>query len=433
MINLDVNLYSIVYFIKVGDIVLTNENIEQLIIARYYYSYGVDYMSDTLYEEYMNVLRQENPTHWLVTTHWSMDPTPVLLLQKYNLPFIENRLSSIIEEEELPDEILKLREEYNSSKDNLLKDIPQKSIELIQDYETIYERCESFGHVTFHASIKADGQNFTAVYYKGHLISGRTKGRTGNPLDITKVLRLILPVHLEIPDEVLVISGELVCYKQSLPYLRSKYTQAFKSTRSAVSTLLRGGLSKEDINSHLKPLVFKVRSESLNTLRDEFIWAKQHGFNTPEWLVFNYNSWDDIINLFNHFTPYKELLPYSSDGIVLAINDNHLFYSQGETDHHYLGNLALKVGVWNPGYYVGIVKAIKWSEGETVWTPEAVIEPVRVKHGSDVTSIPVDHVARMVEHNILPGSEIYFKITGDSKITLVHREEELKNMVIENQ
>lgn len=411
---------------------LSTEQIEQLILARYYYSFGVDYMSDTQYETEMKQLREEQPEHWLHQVHWSNDPLPLNLLQKYNLPYMENRLSDCIEEQELPPDIVELREDYFAHYDGRFQDMSQKSIELIQDYDTIFNRVSSLTGELLHASIKADGQNFTVVYFRGNLIHGQTKGRTGNPLDITKVLRIVLPKTIDTEEEVIQISGELVCFKQSLPYLRESYKQAFKSTRSAVSTLLRGGLSTEDIFEHLKPLVFKVRSENLHTLTEEFVWAKQHGFNTPAYITFTYNSWSDIHSLFEYFTPFKEQLPYSSDGLVLAIDDNNNFYAQGETNHHYMGNMALKVGVWNPGYYVGIVKQIKWSIGEYYLTPEAEIEPVLVKHGSHVSSIPLDHVGRLVEHNIVPGSEIYFKVTGDSKITLVHREEELENIILEN-
>ena len=410
---------------------LSQEQLEQLILARYYYAYGVDYMSDTLYEEGMNILRTESPNHILLQRHWSEDPLPMQLLMKYNLPYVDNKQSEYLEELELPSEILELQKEYLNNYSSRYNDSSQKSIELIQDYDTIFNRVEEIGRGTLlHASIKADGQNYTAVYFRGHLVLAKTKGRTGNPMDITKVMRIVLPKYLELDEEVVILSGELVCYKHSLPYLRENYKQAFKSTRSAVSSLLRGGLSEEDIHQHLRPLVFKVRSEHLHTLEEEFRWAKDRGFNVPAFITFTYNSWEDMIELFNYFSPFKEQLPYSSDGLVLAINDNETFYAQGETSHHYLGNLALKVGVWNPGYYVGIVTDIKWSWGEETVSPEAVIEPVLVSHGAHVTSIPLNHVGRMVEHNIVPGSEIYFKVTGDSKITLVHKEEELQNIKI---
>ena len=408
---------------------LTAEQVEQLVLARYYYAYGVDYMSDTLYEQGMNILREECPDHILLQRHWSKDPLPMNLLMKYNLPYVDSKLSDYLEELEIPEDVKKLQSEYLEFYASRYSDSSQKSIELIQDYETIYNRVEEMGVGTvLHASIKADGQNFTAVYFRGHLVFAKTKGRTGNPLDITKVMRIVMPKYMELNEEVVIISGELVCYKQSIPYLRDNYKQAFKSTRSAVSSLLRGGLNEEDIHKHLRPLVFKVRSENLHTLEEEFEWAKQKGFNTPAYVTFKYTSWNDMVHLFEYFSPFKEQLPYSSDGLVLAINDNETFYAQGETSHHYFGNLALKVGVWNPGYYVGIVKEIKWSRGEETLSPEAVIEPVLVSHGSHVTSIPLTHVGRLVEHNILPGSEIYFKITGDSKITLVYREEELENI-----
>lgn len=413
---------------------LTNEQIEELILARYYYSYGLQYkdMSDTIYESNMDIMRKEAPDHWLVLSHWSNDPMPLALLQKYNLPVLENRLASFLDEEELPEEVQTLRDEYEAYYADRYSDTSQKSIELIQDYDTIYSRIEPFAGMSLHASIKADGLNFTAVYFKGHLVYGRTKGRTGNPFDITLVLRIVLRPIIQTDELVVIISGELVCYKQSLPYLREQYRQAFKSTRSAVTTLLRGGLSSNDIFNHLKPLVFKVRCEELHTLQEEFAWAKENGFNTPAHVTFKYTQWSDIMDVLTYFTPFKENLPYSSDGVVIGINDNDTFYSQGETGHHYMGNLALKVGVWNPGYYVGVVTDIKWSIGEYVRTPEAVIEPVLVKHGSHVSSIPLDNIARMVEHNILPGAEIYFKVTGDSKITLVHRQDELENMKLEN-
>ena len=214
---------------------LSQEQLEQLILARYYYAYGVDYMSDTLYEEGMNILRTESPNHILLQRHWSEDPLPMQLLMKYNLPYVDNKQSEYLEELELPSEILELQKEYLNNYSSRYNDSSQKSIELIQDYDTIFNRVEEIGRGTLlHASIKADGQNYTAVYFRGHLVLAKTKGRTGNPMDITKVMRIVLPKYLELDEEVVILSGELVCYKHSLPYLRENYKQAFKSTRSAV-------------------------------------------------------------------------------------------------------------------------------------------------------------------------------------------------------
>ena len=411
---------------------LTTSEIEELYIANYYYSFGLEYLSDTVYENRMNVLRAEAPNHPLLTTHYSQQPVPFAILQKYGIPLIENKLADCILELELPPEIEALRLEYLSNYEGRFEDTSQKSIELIQDYEKIEERLENFEDEILHASIKADGQNFTAAYLHGKLCYGRTKGRSGNPLEITKVLRLVLPTELEVLEgepieELKIMSGELVCYKSSLPYLKANYKQQFKMPRSAVSSLLRGGLSLEDIRNHLKPLVFKVRSEYLHTLEEEFAWAKAHGFNTPIALTFQY-SWENLMKVFEYFTPMRENLPYANDGVVIGINNNNAFYAQGSGRNYYCGNIACKVGVWNPGYYTGYVLDIVWSYGETVLTPEAIIEPVTISTGADVTSIPCDHLGRLIEHHILPGSEIYFKITGDAKITLVHREEELETM-----
>ena len=406
---------------------LTQEQIEQLYLARYYYAYGIPFMEDTVYEGLMNLIRKYYPDNYLNNVHWSKDPEPVTLLHKYNLPFAEFNINKELEEA-IPDYILDLKREYFENYEGRYGDTSQKSIELIQDYDTIYERVEAFGHRNLHISIKADGFNYTAIYFRGHLIHAQTKGRTGSPIDITAVLRLVLPLTIKTDELVVIISGELVCYKESLPYLRSKYKQKFVSTRSSVSSLLRGGLELQDIKTHLKPLAFKCRSEHLHTLTEEFEWLKENGFNTPTSLTFYYDEWKTLVQYIKFFEPYRELLPYSSDGLVLAVDDSNDFYSLGETDHHYGGNIAMKVGVWSPEYYVGSVVGIKWTLGSSMYSPEAVIEPVTVANGNNVTSIPLNHIGRMVKHNIYPGSEIYFKITGDTKITLVYKDEDLENI-----
>lgn len=406
---------------------MTQQELDELYIACYYYSYGLEYLNDTVYESRMSELRATQPNHPLVKIHYSNLPVPFDLLTKYNIPMLENQLAPAILQEHIPDDIEVLRQDYLEHYMGRFEDTAQKSIELIQDYVTIDERLSQWGDLLLHASIKADGQNFTAVYLHGKLCYGRTKGRTGNPLEITIVLRLVLPTELKTDEEIIIISGELVCYKSSLPYLRETYAQNFKTPRSAVSSLLRGGLSLEDIRTHLKPLVFKVRSEHLHTLVDEFNWAKANGFNTPIHVTFKY-TWENLQKLFEYFTPMREQLPYANDGIVIGINDNNTFYSQGSGRNFYCGNIACKVGVWNPGYYQGYITDIEWSYGEQTITPEAIIDPVRIATGSDVTRVPCDNLGRLIEHDIRPGNLLYFKITGDAKITLVHRKEELELM-----
>jgi len=102
----------------------------------------------------------------------------------------------IHEMERLDQDIAELEQKV-CSVDGEIETKTAEDAKLIQDYEKIEERLENFEDEILHASIKADGQNFTAAYLHGKLCYGRTKGRSGNPLEITKVLRLVLPTELD--------------------------------------------------------------------------------------------------------------------------------------------------------------------------------------------------------------------------------------------
>jgi hypothetical protein len=403
--------------------------IEKLYVARYYYSRGIEYMSDREYNLALEKVKQAYPDHDLVVRTWSTDLVPHTLLEKYNLPLIEGK--STVANCALDTELVsRLKIAYKDMIENRYSTEVSKSIELVRDYDTIFKFLNQFVGCRMHLSFKEDGYHWIASYIKpagyqkAYLVDVTTRARGGDGLDITAPMSYILPHEVDSDEEFIRLAGEVVLPKQHLPYLREKYGTnngtRFNVARNSVSTMLRGGVDTSDL-SLLVPFVFKVRSEKLNSLTEEFAWAQQRGFNTPHSFTF---IWDGNREYFTSLVHYlgamRNKLECDTDGLVLAVDDNNLFYSLGSSAKAYNGNIACKVGVWDASAYTSNLEGILWSYNSQYITPVGLIDPTVTDTGATVTNVPLGHVARMIDLWTIIGGDISFNYVGGTCVELVY-------------
>lgn len=398
---------------------LSTKEMDALILARYFYKYGdsdKEFMSDAIYQNLIDKLEKVNPNHILITRTWSDDPIPYSTLKKYNVEPIKITDYSKL----LPKHILDIKSKYKDQIEIYAADLLNRSVKLARDEIEIDRFFGNTNSNVYHCSVKADGINYSATYLNGELVDVTTRSRDGEGIDITWQGRLLLPKNVQTSLEILKISGEIVLPFKELPYFRRKYNKPFKTARNSISSILLTCTDEDDIKK-LIALSFKVKSDDLYTLEEEFTWLSNNGFITPPWTVFEYKGNMNVFNaVFNVMQPFKKNLPYGSDGLVLAVNDNTEFYNLGGSDKYFNANIACKIGAWDAYTYKSTVLDIEWTYNTSKITPVLIIEPVDTLEGQTVSRINAHHIQRLLDLGITIGSEVTFNYVSSCYVELVY-------------
>lgn len=305
-----------------------------------------------------------------------------------------------------------------------------KSIKTCTNNDEISIRCEQYkkserDYIDFLLSTKLNGHAFRAVYKLGKLVEATTRGRTGKGQDILRHMRLILPVYVaewEFSD-ITEVRGELLV-KQSV--YDEKFSELYASPLSTVTSLRRSSASDEEI-SNLSAVCYKLfqTDDPFESLEEELGHLKSVGFEIP-YIELHRIKVDNFVEELNKLIidwgrryQASELLDYNCDGIVVAVNNNDLFYSLGSDGNTFIGNLALKMGVWECNHYRSIIEKIEWTHGKKWLIPKAYIKPVKTVSGQTVYVVPLYNLGVVNKLNLGIGSEIHFRFGGETGVMLL--------------
>ncbi|MEM4385430.1 MAG: hypothetical protein QXD03_02645 [Candidatus Anstonellales archaeon] len=355
---------------------------------------GKPEVQDSTYDHLVKLLKQLKPDSYVLNRNWEKDEQE---LSEVDELLVKYGMCSILTINSL-DELDKFRE--------LLREIG-RPVELI-------------------ASLKENGHACRAVYVYGHLHSGSTRGRYKKGRDITRHLKAVLPNYIEEwKNEALVeVRGEmLVSIENFNKYLKG---MGLKTPLSSVTSLIRDSVTDDELKL-LEMVCYKVlfRDKVLNSLWDEMEYLKALGFKTPSKAkiggVTSNNVHIAVDRLLKYFEGLmdKGEVEYSTDGIVVAINDNDIFYSSGKQGNSWRANFALKAGrYWESNIYHSVIKEVVFVPGKSYIVPKAIIEPVITANGAEVTNVPLYNVGVMERYHYIPGETIYFRFGGEQGVTL---------------
>lgn len=332
-----------------------------------------------------------------------------------------------------PDSLLLKRnwENYEDDLDNsdiLLDKFGMRSIRTIKDMSELNYFVRDIlksSDLRVVATTKLNGHAVRAVYEKGYLISGSTRGRYKKGRDITRHLKQLLPNYVkEWSSEPLVeVRGELlVSYKNF-----EKVRHILKTPLSSVTSFIKESATNEEIRL-LDVLCYKIIKlrdfgNGYDCLSTEILELGKLGFKTPVYKVRTVinqdNFYSEMEKLINAFNSKKSSLDYDTDGIVVCIDDNDTFYKLGLDGNTFLGNFALKIGSeYGTKVYQSIIKDIEWVHGKTYITPKALIEPTRTANGAVVSVVPLYNVGMMEKLRAIPNESIYFTFGGETGVSL---------------
>lgn len=265
----------------------------------------------------------------------------------------------------------------------LLQSNPMMSIETAKSYDckalTDFINRMPVETESYFASYKLNGHGIRVVYQDGVLVSATSRGRSAAKRDITDHLKLILG---EVNDNLegygmVELRGELVLPTSKLDEARA-FNPEIKSAFSAVSSLIRPSATPEEVKL-LEFLCygFILDGFSFTDREEEFAQIEEAGFMTPWHMSIEEANRDNLLEAIQvtvqGFEENYEEFGYFCDGVVFEISDREKFNSFGIDGNHMLGNIALKVGVWEQVQYVGYVNKILWTKGKSKLSPVAIV------------------------------------------------------------
>ena len=231
----------------------------------------------------------------------------------------------------------------------------------------------------YFASFKINGHGIRVVYENGYLVSATSRARSSQGRDLTNHMKILLGDYKpELANYGLVeLRGEL-CLKMNRLSRAREFNPAIKSAFSAVSSLIRPSATPEEV-SLLDFLCYGFIMDGLqfNDRDEEFTEIMDCGFNTPQYILIESSSRDELLEIMkgtvSAFEEQYESFGYFCDGVVFECNSRRLFSELGTSGNHNLGNIALKVGVWEQTSYVGYVQKVQWRRGKSKLSPVAII------------------------------------------------------------
>lgn len=328
----------------------------------------------------------------------------------------------------------------------LLDKHPMMSIETAKSYDCI--ALQNFinrmpeGSENYFASYKINGHGIRVVYKDGELVSATSRARASAGRDLTRHMRVILgDYNGNLADYGLVeLRGELCLRIDRLEEARS-FNPSIISAFSAVASLCRPSATEEEIKL-LDFLCYGLITDGFEFTdrEEEFQEIINLGYDTPQFVsIENYSrsELDELIpNLIASFEENYEDFGYFCDGVVFEISNRELFAEMGTEGNHNLGNIALKVGLWEQVQYYGYVQKILWTKGKTKLSPVALIadEPDKLiededgkilnwdelgalsAQGNKVRRVPLYEPKNIMILDAYIGEPLYFRYGGEAGV-----------------
>lgn len=327
---------------------------------------------------------------------------------------------------------------------DLLVKNPMMSIETAKSYtcEEILKFVDRMPNETsYFASYKINGHGIRVVYEDGYLVSATSRARSSAGRDITRHMKVLLGEYNENMAEygLVELRGEIALKVDKLEEARS-FNPTIKSAFSAVASLIKPSASDEEI-SLLSFLCYSLIVEDFNftTKEEEYMAIQDAGFQTPEYCyiesIYQEDLMETIHDIIDTFEDNYEEFGYFCDGVVLELNERSEFAELGIEGNHNLGNIALKVGVWEQVQYCGIVNEIIWTKGKNKLSPVAIISDefgdlvvdeegkmnldqigVLTSQGNRVKRVPLYEPKNIMILDAYPGEPLYFRYGGEAGV-----------------
>lgn len=365
-------------------------------------------VADSIYDTLYGVLKKVKPTSGIFSEIWEEDGD----ITDYTQLLVKNPMMSI-----------ETAKSYSC--DEIMKFIARMPLS-----------------ASYFASYKINGHGIRVVYENGYLVSATSRARSSAGRDLTRQMKIILGDYNEKMSEygLVELRGEIALKIDKLEEAR-KFNPTIKSAFSAVSSLIKPSATEEEVELlDFLCYGFILDDFKFDTREEEFLAIQEAGFQVPENMLIEEIVQDDLIStigdIINVFEENYEEFGYFCDGVVLELNDTKDFLEQGTEGNHNLGNIALKVGVWEQVQYCGIVNKILWTKGKNKLTPVAIVSDefgdleedefgnpinlneigVLTSQGNRVKRVPLYEPKNIIILDAYPGEHLYFRYGGEAGV-----------------
>ena len=303
----------------------------------------------------------------------------------------------------------------------------------LKNWEDYLKRLTPVKQLEYFCELKIDGFAISLVYENGVFFRGSTRGDGINGEDVTKNLKTIesIPLNLNIHKDSLdeEIKGKL---KESLKSGRIEVRGEVFMSKSAFDKI------NEERKKKGEPVYANPRNTAAGSIRQldpkvaasrplDFlaydliadVSQKKHseehdiltdlGFKTDKQARISKDI-NEITSFFKEIGKKRESLPFQIDGIVISINDNAVFNSLGVVGKSPRGIRAFKFAAKQA---TTIILNILVQVGRTgAITPVAVLKPVLV-HGSVITRATLHNEDEIKRLGVKIGDTVIIERAGD--------------------
>lgn len=295
---------------------------------------------------------------------------------------------------------------------------------------------------SYFATFKVNGHGIRIVYENGWLVSATSRARSSAGRDITRHMRTLLGDYNDkLADYgVVEMRGEIALKLDRLQEAR-EYNPTIKSAFSAVASLIKPSASEEEIRLlDFLCYGFIVDGFNFDTKEEEYQAIQEVGYDTPNFILLEELHQEDILDtlkdVIEAFEENYEEFGYFCDGVVFEVNDRAEFSALGTEKNHNLGNIALKVGVWEQKQYYGIINKIIWTKGKNKLSPVAIVSDnlgdlvedengkllnldeigVLTSQGNKVKRVPLYEPKNIMILDAYVGEPLYFRYGGEAGV-----------------
>lgn len=295
---------------------------------------------------------------------------------------------------------------------------------------------------SYFASYKINGHGIRIVFLDGELVSATSRARSSGGRDLTRHMRTLMGDYCDAfaGQGLVEVRGEVCLRLENLPKAR-EFNPAIKSAFSAVASLIKPSASEDEIRL-LDFLAYKVIMDDFQfeTKEEEYNYLCDCGFSTPMYFsiesVRRENLKAEMKAVLQAFEDDYGEFGYFCDGVVFEVNNTETFLALGTEGNHNLGNVALKLGVWEQSQYCGIVQKILWEPGKTKLSPVALVAEevdilecgfdgsidnyeelgVLTAQGNKVRRVPLYEPKNILILDAYVGEPIYFRYGGEAGV-----------------
>lgn len=404
-----------------------NKELALVLIARYLYARGVSYISDAEYDDYCAILRQKDI---VLDPIYENDPVPYEAFKElydYNHEqtdkFLREKLGGLADSNEQTTSVFKQNDQHL----DFLTESTSLSIASVNKFADAFDWFTNHTNEEITISTKIDGINTR----RGYMVEGDhleykaalTRGRSSDPINITENMRKISPPTVKGCADNLVVYSETIVYSDFIEIANQKYNCDYTIPRGLAMAMMRVDKFDDEDYTNLKSFVFRVDWGS--TLVEGLELAKSLGFDVVPYITYTYKGesfetfkqqMEDIIRQLKDTTDAMNIV---TDGMVAEVNDRYIFSSGDISNNYSTANIALKIGLWEPGVYTSRVVRLDLSPQFDRCACVAVVEPVIAAGGQMITRVNCYNPSILFEHNILPGTEIRFEYKNETTVNII--------------